>query len=35
MVELSKPVGSRPVALPSRLPSLTGMRFISAAMVSS
>ncbi|MFC4586715.1 acyltransferase family protein [Sphaerisporangium corydalis] len=32
-MELTKPVGSRPVALPSRLPSLTGMRFISAAMV--
>ncbi|WP_248965381.1 acyltransferase family protein [Sphaerisporangium perillae] len=33
MVELSQTVGSRPPTLPSRLPSLTGMRFISAAMV--
>ncbi|GGK90973.1 acyltransferase [Sphaerisporangium melleum] len=33
MVELSQSVGSRPVALPSRLPSLTGMRFVSAGLV--
>ncbi|MFC4533270.1 acyltransferase family protein [Sphaerisporangium dianthi] len=32
-MELSKTVGSHPVTLPSRLPSLTGMRFVSAGMV--
>lgn len=33
MVVLSKQTQSSPTALPSRLPTLTGMRFIAAAMV--